>query len=43
MVRANGVEPEDVAAAIFTTTPDLNAEFPGGRGNLPSSLRWPLQ
>lgn len=28
MVRANGVEPEDVAAAIFTTTPDLNAEFP---------------
>ncbi len=28
MVRANGVEPEDVAAVIFTCTPDLNAAFP---------------
>ena len=28
MVRQNGVEPEDVASAIFTTTNDLNAEFP---------------
>jgi len=28
MVRLNGIEPEDVASAIFTTTPDLNAEFP---------------
>ncbi len=28
MVRLNGIEPDDVASAIFTTTPDLNAEFP---------------
>jgi chorismate mutase len=28
MVRQNGIEPEDVASAIFTTTKDLNAEFP---------------
>jgi chorismate mutase len=28
MVKANSVRPEDVASAIFTTTPDLNAEFP---------------
>lgn len=28
MVRANGVRKEDVASAYFTTTPDLNAEFP---------------
>jgi chorismate mutase len=28
LVRANQVSPDDVAAVIFTTTPDLNAEFP---------------
>ncbi len=28
MIRLNGIEPADVASAIFTTTPDLNAEFP---------------
>jgi chorismate mutase len=28
MVTANDVKPEDVASAFFTTTPDLNAEFP---------------
>lgn len=28
MVRRNGIAKEDVASAIFTTTPDLNAEFP---------------
>ena len=28
MIRLNGIEPEDVASAIFTTTRDLNAEFP---------------
>ena len=28
MIRQNGIEPEDVASAIFTTTPDLTAEFP---------------
>lgn len=28
MIDANGIKPEDVACAIFTTTPDLNAAFP---------------
>lgn len=28
MIRQNGILPEDVASAIFTTTPDLDAEFP---------------
>ena len=28
MIRANGLEVKDIACAIFTTTPDLNAEFP---------------
>jgi len=28
MIRQNRIEHEDVASAIFTTTPDLDAEFP---------------
>ncbi|HUV51828.1 MAG TPA: chorismate mutase [Dehalococcoidia bacterium] len=28
MIEANGIKPENVACAIFTTTPDLDAEFP---------------
>lgn len=28
LVEANDLEPEFIAAAWFTTTPDLNAEFP---------------
>lgn len=28
MIESNSIQPEDVASAIFTTTPDLNAEFP---------------
>jgi chorismate mutase len=28
MIRQNEIEHHDVASAIFTTTPDLNAEFP---------------
>ncbi len=28
MVRRNGIDRVDVASAIFTTTPDLDAEFP---------------
>lgn len=28
MIRLNGIEPADVASAIFSTTVDLNAEFP---------------
>jgi chorismate mutase len=28
MIRVNGIEPEDVASAMFSVTSDLNAEFP---------------
>jgi len=28
MVEQNGIEPDDVASALFTLTTDLNAEFP---------------
>jgi len=28
MIRRNGIDKLDVASAIFTTTPDLDAEFP---------------
>ncbi|NLE38307.1 MAG: chorismate mutase [Pirellulaceae bacterium] len=28
LIRRNGIEPEDVASAIFTVTRDLDAEFP---------------
>lgn len=28
MIEANEIEPEDVASAIFTTTLDLNADYP---------------
>jgi chorismate mutase len=28
LIERNAIQPEDVASAIFTTTPDLNAEFP---------------
>jgi chorismate mutase len=28
MIDANGLVPENVACAVFTTTQDLNAEFP---------------
>ena len=28
LVERNGVEPADVASAIFTVTPDLDADFP---------------
>src|SRR3978361_638265 len=28
MMRRNGINPKEVASAIFTTTPDLDAEFP---------------
>ena len=28
LVDANGIDAEDIAAAFFTTTQDLNAEFP---------------
>lgn len=28
VVRRNGIDPKDIASAIFTVTRDLNAEFP---------------
>lgn len=28
MIRLNGIEPDEVASAIFTTTHDLDAEYP---------------
>lgn len=28
MIRTNGIEARDVASAFFTTTPDVDAEFP---------------
>lgn len=28
LIAANDLHPEDIASAIFSTTPDLNAEFP---------------
>lgn len=28
MIHQNGIEKDDVASAQFTTTPDINAEFP---------------
>lgn len=28
MVEANGIQLDDVASAIFTSSPDINAEFP---------------
>ncbi len=28
MIHRNGIEKKDIASAIFTTTPDLNAEVP---------------
>jgi chorismate mutase len=28
MLKANDIDADDVASAFFTTTPDLNAEFP---------------
>ncbi|NOZ72468.1 MAG: chorismate mutase [Chloroflexi bacterium] len=28
IIRLNGIQPEEVASAIFTTTRDLNAEYP---------------
>ncbi len=28
IIRQNEIEPEDVASALFSTTPDIDAEFP---------------
>jgi chorismate mutase len=34
LIEANNIDPDDVAAAFFTTTPDLNAEFPAAAARL---------
>lgn len=34
LVKANSIESDDVAAAFFTTTPDLNADFPAAAARL---------
>ena len=28
MIEANNIHPDDVASVVFTTTPDINAEYP---------------
>lgn len=28
MIRRNGIDPQDIASAVFTTTTDVDAEFP---------------
>ena len=38
MVQANSIKVDDIAAIIFTTTPDLNAEFPA---TATRELGWP--
>lgn len=38
MTRANKVKISDIAAILFTTTPDLNAEFPAAATR---ELGWP--
>lgn len=38
MTQANGTEVEDIAAIFFTTTPDLNVEFPAAATR---ELGWP--
>ena len=34
LVKANEIEADDVAAAFFTTTPDLTADFPAAAARL---------
>lgn len=38
MVKANEIETDDIAAILFTTTPDLDAEFPAAATR---ELGWP--
>ena len=33
LINANGLDSEDIASAVFTTTTDLNAEFPAVAAN----------
>lgn len=34
MLEANGIDPDDLASAFFTTTPDLHAAFPAEAARL---------
>lgn len=38
MVEANGIDTDDVAATIFSTSPDLTAEFPAVAAR--ENLKW---
>ena len=38
MAEANKIETDDIGAILFTTTPDLDAEFPAAATR---ELRWP--
>lgn len=42
MIRLNGIAPEDVASAIFTTTPDLTAVFPATAARQLGWMKVPL-
>ena len=42
MVRANDVETQSIASVFFTTTPDLNAEFPAAAARRMGWLEVPL-
>ena len=40
LVKANDIDADDVAAAFFTTTPDLNADFPAAAARLMGGRMW---
>src|SRR5688500_12371485 len=42
LIRLNGLEPEEVVSAVFTTTPDLNATFPALAAREPGWSEVPL-
>jgi chorismate mutase len=42
MVKANNVEPDEIAAALFTSTPDLTAAFPAEAARQMNWLAVPL-
>ena len=42
MVEANRVDAEDIASVFFTTTPDLNAEFPAAAARARGWRKVPL-
>ena len=42
IVERNAIDPEDVASALFTVTPDLSAEFPAAAARRMGWTRVPL-